>query len=157
MKLSLLAALLCLSLNVSQASQPGSPFSPFVPSGGGYKGAARLFPLTLESDPCDRGFSVKLVKSPGLVRRFRLFVQETYRGICTEPKLYAQLEIYNVVEENKADGTVLFTASQTPEGFVLSDRRGVKANSQPTWVALIGAQYYQATVVSEGDLPTPTP
>lgn len=150
MKLSLSALFLLIGLN-AMASPPGTPFpfNSFVPSGGGIKGEAKVFPLTLETADCDKGYSLQLIKSPGLVRRFRFIAQEIYRGACEEGKLDEQLLIHNdLTEKSGADGSMIFTSNRGNIAFQLSDRRYVKADTQPAWVALIDGMYYQASVVT---------
>lgn len=151
MKFSLLFIL--VSLNAF-ASQPGDrlPFGTFVPGGGGFKGAAKLFKLSLETSPCDQGYIVKIVKAPGLVRRFRLFVQETYRGQCQLPDLSDKQLDYNADESTGKDGGVIFTAAQGADLITLVDRRWIKTD-QPAWVALIGTTLYQSTEIAPENLP----
>ncbi len=151
MKLSFL--ILLVSAGSAFASQPGSPGDrTFIPSGGGYKGAAKVFPLFLETDACDQGFLMKLVKSPGLAQRYRLFLQETYRAACTKTTLSTQLEIYNVEVDRKAGDRVLYKSTQGTRLITLSDRRGLKTD-QPAWVVNVDGVLYQSTSVSDVDLP----
>jgi hypothetical protein len=159
MKLFPLIAVLVLGANLSLATpppqNPGDPmphFPVFVPSGGGYKGAAKLFPLTVKGDACDRGWLVKLLKTPGILGRYRVLATEIHRGECeTDNRELTQTDFLSLNSRDE-QGTDRYWTRDSDE-FILVDSRYSKDKSQPTWVARIGGRYFQATIVSDTDLP----
>ncbi len=160
MKFFSLVLLLGLSVNQAHATPPpqdGHGLPPglgvFVPHGGGIKGTARMFPLTIDPQPCDRGYRVQLIKMPGIAQLYRTIVKEIRRDGCTEPFTPEQSDSVRTKLWKLDDGTRMYEAEQGSLKLKLSDKTGMQKDPLPTWVAEIDGELYFALTVDRSETP----
>jgi len=159
MKIFSLVLLLGLALNEASANPPPPPgVTPprdtlvFIPSGGGIKGTARMFRLTLTPDSCDKGYRVQLIKAPGIAQNYSLNWKEIHRGDCPET-LNSSLQYSRTKMYRLDDGSFLYEALQGTSEVSLSDWSKLKGDTLPKWVAEIDGELYLALEVDLSERP----